>query len=59
METLANATYLGFVEINEQLQATAKTTIQNRLALDLLLLHELCACLNLNNSCVHSPNVTV
>lgn len=35
METLANATHLGFAEISEQLQATAKMTIQNRLALDL------------------------
>lgn len=59
LEILANATHLGLVEINEKVQATAKTTLQNRLALDLLLLQEVRACLNLNNSCVRIPNVTV
>lgn len=63
METSVNAIQLGFAEINEQLQATAKMTTQNRLALDLLLLHEheVCVCLNLNNNscCVHITNATL
>lgn len=60
METLANATQFVFAEINEQLQATAKMTIQNISVLDLLLLHGICVCMNLNKNscCVHIPNAT-
>lgn len=60
MEILANATQLGFTEINEQLQAMTKMTLQNRLASDLLLLYEhgVCGYLNLNNTCVHILNAT-
>lgn len=62
MEVLANATKTGLQDVNLQLQATSKLTLQNRLALDLLLLHEhgVCGCLDLNNEicCIHMSNVT-
>lgn len=62
IEVLANATKIGLHDLNVQLQATSRMTLQNRLALDLMLLHEngVCGYLKLNDDkCyVHIPNVT-
>lgn len=62
IKAFANATHVGLKELNAQLQATSKMTLQNRLMLDLLLLHENggSGYLNLDNDtcCIHIPNVT-
>nr|XP_013806805.1 PREDICTED: uncharacterized protein LOC106491697 [Apteryx mantelli mantelli] len=61
-ERLARVTKEGFKEINLQLQATTKMTLQNRMALDMLLLkeHGVCGYLRdkIDHCCVHIPNVT-
>ncbi|XP_056217422.1 uncharacterized protein LOC130159631 [Falco biarmicus] len=62
VEKLANVTKKGFKELNIQLQATSRMTLQNRMALDMLLLkeHGVCGCLKdkLDHCCIHIPNVT-
>lgn len=62
VERLARVTQEGFKELNVQLQATTKMTLQNRLALDMLLLkeHEVCGFLKeqTDHCCIHIPNVT-
>ncbi|XP_059347666.1 uncharacterized protein LOC132086202 [Ammospiza nelsoni] len=59
---LATVTREGFKELNIQFQATTKMTLQNRLALDMLLLkeHGVCGFLKeqVDHCCVHIPNVT-
>ncbi|RMC12173.1 hypothetical protein DUI87_11309 [Hirundo rustica rustica] len=61
-ERLAATTKKGFRDLNLQLQATTRMTLQNRMALDLLLLKEHGVCGYLRNRvdhcCVHIPNVT-
>ena len=50
------------MELNLQLQATSRMTLQNRMALDMLLLKEHGVCGYLKNRvddcCIHIPNVT-
>lgn len=62
-ERLAVATKKGFKDLNLQLQATSRMTLQNRMALDMLLLKEHGVCGYLSNRidhcCIHIPNVTV
>ncbi|XP_050839626.1 uncharacterized protein LOC127060434 [Serinus canaria] len=62
-ERLALATRRGFKDLNLQLQATSRMTLQNRMALDMLLLkeHGVCGYLNkrIDHCCIHIPNVTV
>ncbi|TRZ18414.1 hypothetical protein HGM15179_008655 [Zosterops borbonicus] len=62
VDRLARVTREGFRELNMQLQATTKMTLQNRLALDMLLLkeHGVCGYLKgqIDHCCVHIPNVT-
>ncbi|KAL9871155.1 uncharacterized protein GJ701_016870 [Geothlypis trichas] len=62
-ERLAAATKKGFKDLNLQLQAASRMTLQNRMALDLLLLkeHGVCGYLsrNIDHCCVHIPNVTL
>ncbi|XP_055650001.1 uncharacterized protein LOC129783700 [Falco peregrinus] len=62
VEKLTNVTKKRFKELNIQLQATSKITLQNRMTLDMLLLKEHGACVylkdRLNHSCIHIPNVT-
>lgn len=62
VESLANATEEGLRDLNIQVQANTKMTLQNRLTLDLLLLkeHGVCGYLNFQNDscCIHIPNVT-
>lgn len=62
VDRLARVTWEGFKELNVQLQGTTKMTLQNRLALDLLLLkeHGVCGFLKgqVDHCCVHIPNVT-
>ncbi|XP_072706694.1 uncharacterized protein [Ciconia boyciana] len=62
MNSLANATERGLLTINKQVQANSEITLQNRLALDLLLAKKrgLCGYLKLDREhcCVHIPNVT-
>ena len=62
VEKLANVTRKGFKELNIQLQATSRMTLQNRMALDMLLLkqHGVCAYLkdSLDHCRIHIPNVT-
>lgn len=62
VDRLARVTREGFKELNVQLQATTKMNLQNRLALDLLLLkeHGVCGFLKgqVDHCCVHIPNVT-
>ncbi|XP_032940456.1 uncharacterized protein LOC117010272 [Catharus ustulatus] len=61
-ERLAAVTKKGFRDLNLQLQATTRMTVQNRMALDLLLLkeHGVCGYLQgkVDHCCVHIPNVT-
>ncbi|XP_030334304.1 uncharacterized protein LOC115604890 [Strigops habroptila] len=61
-ERLAKVTKKGFRDLNLQLQATTKMTLQNRMALDTLLLkeHGVCGYLKdrIDHCCVHIPNVT-
>ncbi|XP_039244338.1 uncharacterized protein LOC120324666 [Pipra filicauda] len=61
-ERLAAVTKKGFKDLNLQLQATSRMTIQNRMALDLILLkeHGVCGYLHAKDEhcCVHIPNVT-
>ncbi|XP_050196620.1 uncharacterized protein LOC126653140 isoform X1 [Myiozetetes cayanensis] len=61
-ERLAAVTKKGFRDMNVQLQATTRMTIQNRMALDLILLkqHGVCGYLHARDEhcCVHIPNVT-
>ncbi|GAB0209171.1 hypothetical protein GRJ2_003382800 [Grus japonensis] len=65
VETLANWTRTAIEASNTQLQATSQMTLQNRLALDILLLKENGICGWLNNTypdetcCVSIPNVSV
>ena len=62
VEKLANVTRKGFKELNVQLQATSRMTLQNRMALDMLLLkeHGVCGYLKdtVDHCCIHIPNVT-
>ncbi|XP_063258148.1 uncharacterized protein LOC134552909 [Prinia subflava] len=62
VDRLARITREGFKELNVQLQATTKMTLQNRLALDMLLLkeHRVCRYLKrqIDHCCIHIPNVT-
>lgn len=62
MEVLANATKTRFSDLNQQVQANSKMTLQNRQALDLLLAqkHGLCGYLHLDpdRCCTPTPNVT-
>lgn len=62
-ERLAAATKKGFKDLNLQLQATSRMTLQNRMALDLILLkeHGVCGYLSrrIDHCCVHIPNVTL
>ncbi|RMC19663.1 hypothetical protein DUI87_03226 [Hirundo rustica rustica] len=62
VDRLARVTREGFKELNMQLQATTKMTVQNRLALDMLLLkeHGVCGFLKgqIDHCCIHIPNVT-
>lgn len=59
-EALASATCVGLEELNVQLQATLNMALQNRLTLDLLLLHKngVCRYLNIANNtcCIHIEN---
>uniref|UniRef100_A0A8B9T3C6 ribonuclease H n=1 Tax=Anas platyrhynchos TaxID=8839 RepID=A0A8B9T3C6_ANAPL len=59
---LASITRKGFKDLNIQLQATTGMTLQNRLALDMLLLkeHGVCGYLKekADHCCIHIPNVT-
>lgn len=48
IEDLANETHVGLEELNAQLWVTSKMALQNRLALDLWLLHETGICEYLN-----------
>ncbi|TRZ17796.1 hypothetical protein HGM15179_009267 [Zosterops borbonicus] len=61
-ERLASATKKGFKDLNLQLQATSRMAIQNRMALDMLLLkeHGVCGYLHdrTDHCCIHIPNVT-
>ncbi|XP_050842398.1 uncharacterized protein LOC127060980 [Serinus canaria] len=61
VDRLARVTQEGFKELNVQLQATTKMTLQNPLALDLLLLkeHGVGGLLKgrVDHCCVHIPNV--
>lgn len=60
---LARATKEGFRDLNIQLQSTTKMVLQNRLALDTLLLkeHGVCGFLKdrIDHCCIHIPNVTI
>lgn len=60
---LARATKEGFRDLNIQLQATTKMVLQNRLALDTLLLkeHGVCGFLkdHIDHCCIHISNVTI
>jgi len=62
IELSANATKTTLQDLNTELQAACKMALQNRVALDLLLLqgHGVCGCLTLNDKycCVHIPNTT-
>lgn len=62
IELLANTTRTGLQDLNTQVPTASKTALQNRLSLDLLLLHDnrVCGYLDLNNkdSCVPIPNIT-
>ncbi|RMB94895.1 hypothetical protein DUI87_28701 [Hirundo rustica rustica] len=62
-ERLAAATKKGFKDINSQLQATSRMTLQNRMALDMLLLkeHGVCQYLKtkIDHCCIHIPNMTL
>lgn len=62
-ERLAAATKKRFKDLNLQLQATTRMTLQNRMALDMLLLkeHGVCGYLNkkIDHCCIHIPNVTI
>lgn len=62
VDRLAKVTRKGFKDLNLQLQATTKMTLQNRMALDMLLIkeHEVCSYLKdkIDHCCVHIPNVT-
>ena len=62
VETLSRATRKGFRIINKQVQANTKMTLQNRLALDLLLVKEQGVCgylkLDKEHCCIHIPNIT-
>lgn len=62
MDRLARVTKKGFREFNIQLQATTKMTLQNRMALDIMLLKEngVCGYLKdrVDHCCIHIPNVT-
>ncbi|XP_058701178.1 uncharacterized protein LOC131582363 [Poecile atricapillus] len=62
-ERLAAATKKGFKDMNLQLQATSRMTLQNRMALDMLLLkeHGVCQYLKtkIDHCCIHIPNVTI
>ncbi|XP_053935940.1 uncharacterized protein LOC128853667 [Cuculus canorus] len=62
-ERLARVTKKGFRDLNMQLKATTKMTLQNRRALDILLLkeHGVCGYLKdrVDHCCVHIPNVTM
>jgi len=59
---LANVTRKGFKQLNLQLQATSRMTLQNRMALDMLLLkeHGVCGYLKdrMDHCCIHIRNVT-
>lgn len=61
-ERLAAVTKKGFKDLNLQLQATSTMTIQNRMALDMILLKEHGVCGYLHgrddHCCIHIPNVT-
>lgn len=61
-ERLAAVTKKGFKDLNLQLQATSRMTIQNRMALDMILLKERGVCGYLHgrdeHCCIHIPNVT-
>lgn len=61
-ERLAAATKKGFKDLNLQLQATSRMTLQNRMALDMMLLkeHGVCGYLSdkIDHCCIHIPNVT-
>jgi len=52
----------GFKQLNLQLQATSRMTLQNRMALDMLLLkeHGVCGYLKdrVDHCCIHIPSVT-
>ncbi|XP_064355834.1 uncharacterized protein LOC135324159 [Dromaius novaehollandiae] len=60
---LANATEASIQLLNQQLQATSKMALQNRMALDLMMVHQngLCGYLNLSSTdcCIYIPNVTL
>ncbi|XP_063257959.1 uncharacterized protein LOC134552841 [Prinia subflava] len=62
-ERLAAATKKGFKDINLQLQATSRMTLQNRMALDMLLLkeHGVYQYLKtrIDHCCIHIPNMTI
>ncbi|RMC11006.1 hypothetical protein DUI87_12198 [Hirundo rustica rustica] len=62
VDGLARDTQEGFKEVNVQLQATTKMTLQNQLALDMLLLkkHGVCGFLKgqIDYCCIHIPNIT-
>ena len=62
VEKLANVTRRGFRQLNLQLQATSRMTLQNKMALDMLLLKEHGVCEYLkgrrDHCCLHIPNVT-
>lgn len=58
-----NQTIKGFKDMNLQLQATSRMTLQNRMALDMLLLKERGVCqylkTKIDHCCIHIPNVTI
>lgn len=62
VEKWANVTRKGFRDLNIKLQATSKMTLQNKMALDMLLLkeHGVCGYLRdrMDRCCIHIPKVT-
>ena len=62
VERLANVTRKGFKDLNLEFQANSRMTLQNRMALDMLLLkeHGVCGYLKdtIDHCCIHIPNVT-
>lgn len=62
VESLVNSIQKGLQDLNRQLQTTSKMILQNRLALDLLLLkeHGICGFLRIKNKtcCIYISNIT-
>lgn len=63
LNILANSTATSFHLLDQQLQATSQMTLQNRLALDAILLQQggLCQYVNLSQDlcCISIPNVSL